>query len=121
MEGSWRGLHHLVNNTETDEMLKIKVFNVSKGALRKNLKKYEGTAWDQSPVFKKIYEEEYGMFGGRALWMLAWRLLLRPKPHGRQDAGQPFGDRCFSPLSFYRRCSSVGHEHGVLAGVERSS
>lgn len=64
LEGSWRGLHHLVNNTETDEMLKIKVFNVSKNDLRKNLKKYEGTAWDQSPIFKKIYEEEYGQFGG---------------------------------------------------------
>jgi type VI secretion system protein ImpC len=64
LEGSWRGLHYLVNNTETDEMLKIKVLNVSKNDLRKTLKKYEGTAWDQSPIFKQIYEEEYGMFGG---------------------------------------------------------
>jgi len=64
LEGSWRGLHYLVNNTETDETLKIKVFNVSKKDLGKNLKKFKGTAWDQSPVFKKIYEEEYGQFGG---------------------------------------------------------
>lgn len=64
LEGSWRGLHYLVNNTETDEQLKIKVFNVSKKDLGKNLKKFKGTAWDQSPVFKKIYEEEYGQFGG---------------------------------------------------------
>jgi type VI secretion system protein ImpC len=64
LEGTWRGLHYLVNNTETDEMLKIKIFNASKDDLRKTLKKYEGTAWDQSPIFKKIYEEEYGMFGG---------------------------------------------------------
>ncbi|MDI7047930.1 type VI secretion system contractile sheath large subunit, partial [Escherichia coli] len=56
--------HYLVNNTETDEMLKIRVFNVSKNELGKTLKKYKGTAWDQSPVFKKIYEEEYGQFGG---------------------------------------------------------
>jgi type VI secretion system protein ImpC len=64
LEGSWRGLHYLVNNTETDEYLKIKVYNVSKKDLAKNLKKFKGTAWDQSPVFKKIYEEEYGQFGG---------------------------------------------------------
>lgn len=64
LEGSWRGLHYLVNNTETDETLKIKVFNVSKKDLGKSLKKFKGTAWDQSPIFKKIYEEEYGQFGG---------------------------------------------------------
>ncbi|MGQ8367241.1 type VI secretion system contractile sheath large subunit [Glaciecola sp. 1036] len=64
LEGTWRGLHYLVNNTETDEYLKVKVFNISKKELGKNLKKFAGTAWDQSPVFKKFYEEEYGQFGG---------------------------------------------------------
>jgi len=64
LEGAWRGLHYLVNNTETDEMLKIRVMNISKNELRKTLKKYKGTAWDQSPLFKRIYEEEYGQFGG---------------------------------------------------------
>ncbi len=64
LEGAWRGLHYLVNNTETDEMLKIKVFNVTKKELGKTLKKFKGTAWDQSPMFKKLYEEEYGTFGG---------------------------------------------------------
>jgi type VI secretion system protein ImpC len=64
LEGAWRGLHYLVNNTETDEMLKIRVMNISKGELGKTLKRYKGTAWDQSPLFKKVYEEEYGSFGG---------------------------------------------------------
>ncbi len=64
LEGAWRGLHYLVNNTETDEMLKIRVMNISKKELHKTLKKYKGAAWDQSPIFKKIYEEEYGLFGG---------------------------------------------------------
>jgi type VI secretion system protein ImpC len=64
LEGTWRGLHYLVNNTETDEMLKIRVMNISKLELGKNLKKFKGTAWDQSPIFKKVYEEEYGQFGG---------------------------------------------------------
>jgi type VI secretion system protein ImpC len=64
LEGAWRGLHHLVSHTETDEMLKIRVLNISKNELGKTLKKYKGTAWDQSPIFKKTYEEEYGQFGG---------------------------------------------------------
>ncbi len=64
LEGAWRGLSYLVNNTETDEMLKIKVLNVSKNEVGKTLKKFKGTAWDQSPLFKKVYEEEYGVFGG---------------------------------------------------------
>ncbi|MEJ1392094.1 MAG: type VI secretion system contractile sheath large subunit, partial [Candidatus Sedimenticola sp. (ex Thyasira tokunagai)] len=64
LEGAWRGLHYLVNNTETDEMLKIRVMNITKKEVHKTLKKYKGTAWDQSPIFKKLYEEEYGQFGG---------------------------------------------------------
>jgi len=64
LEGAWRGLHYLVNNTETDETLKIRVMNVSKNELGKTLKKFKGSAWDQSPVFKKMYEEEFGQFGG---------------------------------------------------------
>jgi type VI secretion system protein ImpC len=65
LEGTWRGLHYLVNNTETDEMLKIRVMNISKNDLKKTLKKFEGTAWDQSPVFKKLYEDEFGSPGGQ--------------------------------------------------------
>ena len=64
LESAWRGLHYLVNNTESDEQLKIRVMNVSKQELGKTLKRYKGTAWDQSPLFKKLYEEEYGQFGG---------------------------------------------------------
>jgi len=64
LEGTWRGLHYLVNNTETDENLKIRVMNISKKDLGKTLKKFKGTAWDQSPLFKRIYEDEYGTPGG---------------------------------------------------------
>ena len=64
LEGAWRGLHYLVNNTETDEMLKIRFMNINKQDLGKTLKKFKGTAWDQSPLFKKLYEDEYGSPGG---------------------------------------------------------
>ena len=64
LESAWRGLHHLVNNTESDEMLKIRVMNISKNELGKTLKRYKGTAWDQSPIFKRVYEDEFDQFGG---------------------------------------------------------
>ena len=65
LESAWRGLHYLVNNTETDEMLKIRVMNISKKEMHKTLRKFKGTAWDQSPIFKKVYEEEFGQLGGQ--------------------------------------------------------
>lgn len=64
LEGAWRGLHYMVNNTESDVHLKIRVMDISKQELGKNLKRFKGAAWDQSPMFKKVYEEEYGQFGG---------------------------------------------------------
>src|SRR5262245_25479774 len=64
LECAWRGLQYLVTNTETDEMLKIRVMNISKADLGRTLRRFKGTAWDQSPIFKKVYEAEYGQFGG---------------------------------------------------------
>jgi type VI secretion system protein ImpC len=64
LEGAWRGLHYLVNNTETDEQLKIRVMCASKREVARSLKRHKGIGWDQSPLFKKIYEAEYGQFGG---------------------------------------------------------
>ena len=64
LEGSWRGLSHLVNNTETDQKLKIRVMNISKTELADTLEDFEGQMWDQSPIFKKTYTDEYSMFGG---------------------------------------------------------
>ena len=64
LESAWRGLHYLVMNTETDESLKIRVLNISKADLALALKPRDSNAWDQSPLFKKVYEEEFGQFGG---------------------------------------------------------
>jgi type VI secretion system protein ImpC len=62
LEGSWRGLSYLVQQTETGERLKLRVMNVSKKDLLKDMEK--ASEFDQSTLFKKIYEEEFGMFGG---------------------------------------------------------
>jgi type VI secretion system protein ImpC len=64
LEASWRGLSYLVSQSETGEKMKIRVFNVSKKDLLKDMEK--ASEFDQSALFKKVYEEEYGMFGGSA-------------------------------------------------------
>ncbi len=62
LEGSWRGMHHLVMNSETGAQLKIRVMNISKRELFKDLDK--AVEFDQSQIFKKIYEAEFGSPGG---------------------------------------------------------
>lgn len=62
LEGSWRGLHHLVKNSLTGPQLKIRVMSVTKKDLLKDFER--ALEFDQSTLFKKIYEEEYGTFGG---------------------------------------------------------
>jgi type VI secretion system protein ImpC len=82
LESAWRGLHYLVTNSETDDQLKIRVLNVSKKELHKTLKRYKGAAWDQSPIFKKLYEEEYGTLGGEPFGCLVGDYYF---DHGPQD------------------------------------
>lgn len=62
LEATWRGLHFLVMNTETGATLKLRLFNVSKADLLKDLQK--AVEFDQSALFKKVYEEEFGTYGG---------------------------------------------------------
>lgn len=62
IEGSWRGLNHLVMNSETSTQLKIRMLNISKKELGKDLEK--AVEFDQSQTFKKIYESEFGSAGG---------------------------------------------------------
>jgi type VI secretion system protein ImpC len=62
LEASWRGLKYLLSQSETSEKLKIKVLNVSKKELLRDLQR--APEFDQSALFKKVYEEEFGVFGG---------------------------------------------------------
>ncbi len=68
LEGSWRGLNYLVQQTETGEKLKIRVMNISKKDLLKDMEK--ASEFDQSALFKKVYESEFGTFGGEAFGAL---------------------------------------------------
>lgn len=62
MEAAWRGLKYLLDNTETSTRLKLRVLCISKGELLNDLRK--ASEFDQSMLFKKVYEDEYGTFGG---------------------------------------------------------
>jgi len=62
LEGTWRGLKYLLDQSETGTQLKIRVLNASKKDLLRDLQR--APEFDQSAMFKKVYEEEYGLFGG---------------------------------------------------------
>lgn len=68
LEGAWRGLHHLVQNTETSANLKIRVLNATKRELSRDLAK--AVEFDQSRLFKSIYEDEFGTPGGEPMGAL---------------------------------------------------
>lgn len=78
LEGSWRGLHYLVMNTETSSTLKLKVFNASKQEVQKDLAK--AVEFDQSQTFKKIYESEFGSPGGEPFGALIGDFELSNHP-----------------------------------------
>ncbi len=84
LESSWRGMEHLVYNTETDEKLKIRFMNLSKDELRRNMKRYKGIAWDQSPMFiAKVAASAHAPFIAGAspsvLQMDSWQELANPR------------------------------------------
>ena len=68
LEGTWRGMNFLVMNTETGTRLKLRVLNITQKELLNDLEK--ATEFDQSALFKKVYEEEYGTFGGHPYGLL---------------------------------------------------
>jgi type VI secretion system protein ImpC len=77
-----------VNNTDTDETLKIRFMNISKAEVGKTLRRYQGTAWDQSPLFKRIYEDEYGQFGGEPFGCLLGDYYFDHSPRDVEMLGE---------------------------------
>jgi type VI secretion system protein ImpC len=78
LEGTWRGIKYLMDQSETGVMLKIKVLNVGKKELLKDLQR--APEFDQSALFKKVYEEEYGSLRRISLWRPGGRLRVRQTP-----------------------------------------
>ncbi len=88
IEATWRGLQFLVGAIETGSMLKIKLLDISKRELRRSLRRFHGTAWDQSPLFKHIYEAEYGQFGGEPYGVLIGDYEFDHRPEDVQLLGE---------------------------------
>ena len=81
LEGSWRGLQHLVDNSETSPELEIRVLNISKEELYRTSKDNQAhNKWDQSPLFRRIYEEEFGMPGGHPFGCLIGDFAFSHEP-----------------------------------------
>ena len=112
MESAWRGLHYLVFNSETDAQLKIKVMNVSKTEIYKNLRLYPGARWDQSPAVQAHLRTRI-----RAAWWPALRrdrLRLRIHASGsrRTADARSLESRGRGACAAVRRRESQSDGHG---------
>ena len=70
LEATWRGLFHLVLASDKELGVKIRLLDITKRELQRSLRKFRGPAWDQSPIFRRIYEEEFGQLGGEPFGLL---------------------------------------------------
>jgi type VI secretion system protein ImpC len=95
LEASWRGLHMLVDQTETSSRLKLRLLNVTQKELQNDLEK--AVEFDQSSLFKKIYEEEYGIQSASG------RLCIRPPSTRRRPARKALQRRSRCPRAIHRR------------------
>jgi type VI secretion system protein ImpC len=80
MEATWRGLWMLVRAADADAGVKVKILNISKRELVRTMRKFRGNGWDQSPIFKFIYEDEYGQLGGEPYGMLLGDYVFDHRP-----------------------------------------
>ena len=122
LEGAWRGLHYLVNNTETDEMLKIRVMNISKKDLRQDAEEVQGHGLGPEPALQEDLRGGVRPVRRRALRLPRRRLLLRPQPARRRAAAARWPR---SPPPRTRRSSPAAapdaDADGVVAGAGQSA
>jgi hypothetical protein len=103
LEGAWRGLHYLVNNTETDEMLKIRVMNISKKDLHKTLQASSRARPGTRARSSRRSTRRVRPVRRRALRLPGRRLLLRPQRARRRAAGRDGEDRRRRARAVHRR------------------
>ena len=80
LEASWRGLWMLVRAADADAGVKVRALDISKHELARTLRKFRGHAWDHSPIFRRIYEEEFGQLGGEPYGMLVGDYAFDHRP-----------------------------------------
>ena len=121
LESAWRGLWYLVGNTSTGKDLKIRVLNISKEETRRQLRQYRDAAWDQSPLFKRLYEQEFGQLGGQPYGAIICDYSfnpLRPRSRGHEGTEQ---DRRGGACAVHRGSESSSDRDGQLAAARQSA
>ena len=110
LEASWRGLHLLVQNTETSSRLKLRLLNVTQKELLNDLEK--AVEFDQSALFKKIYEEEYGTFGGHPFSLLVgdYEFGRHPQDIGLLEKLSNVAAAAHAPFIAAASATAVRHE-----------
>ncbi|MGY4598024.1 type VI secretion system ImpC/EvpB family protein [Bradyrhizobium sp. GM22.5] len=114
IESAWRGLKYMVFQSETDAMLKIRVMNVGKSELYRHLRQYPNAAWDQSPLFKKIYEEEFGQLGGQPYGCLVGDYYFSHLPTDVQLMRDLSKIAAAAHAPFFAAADSTPHGDGLL-------
>ncbi len=112
LEGTWRGLHHLVNNTETDEKLKIRVMSLSKKEAGKVLKKFKGTLWGPEPDLQESLRRGVRHAGRFALRLSDRGLRVRSLSAGHRNAGWLCANRGGRAYAVYHRGGAEALQHG---------
>ena len=102
-------------------MLKIRFMNISKQDLGKTLKRYKGTAWDQSPLFKKVYEAEYGQFGGEPFGCLVGDYYFDQTPPDVELLGEMAKVAAAAHTPFIAGASPTVMQMASLAGAGQSA
>src|SRR5690606_36950465 len=78
LESRWTGLHYLVNRVEPDQNIAVRMLNASKHEL---IKDFQGAVeFDHSAVFRRVYEEEFGTFGGAPFGVLLGDFEISRQP-----------------------------------------
>src|SRR2546422_7914339 len=98
LEATWRGLKYLLDQSETSSQLKVRVLNVSKKEILRDLQR--APEFDQSTLFKKVYEEEFGVFGGEPFGALIGDYEFSRHPEDRSEERR-VGKECRSRWSPY--------------------
>lgn len=117
LESAWRGLSYLVNNTETDEMLKIRFMSISKQEPGPHPEALQGRGLGPEPDLQKIYEQEYYQFGGEPFGCIVGDYYFDHSPQDVEPAGRDGAHRLCGPLSVHHRHRAGRDADGVLAGA----
>jgi type VI secretion system protein ImpC len=130
LEGTWRGMHYMVKGVEAGPMIKMQVLDITKDELADMFEEFDESMWDQSPLYKLVYERGYGMPGGQPVGCIVGDFELS---HGAQDirvlrgmgklasaAHAPFIASTHPSLFKMESWTQINDKQNVAAGFDRA-